>query len=205
MNPLLLKPYRFWPHRFWLAALAAALLVLLAAPPVGHRLRAELEEKRAAQTAKIEALSSQIEQWREDAQAARELSKTMDGENVESYLTPMSRAVLAARLEPLAAQARLSNLTYTLGPEEKWKGEPAFPALEGLAQSALTFEAEAGLDTDILSFLHSLETLPGRMDLERLSLKRIDSGPEAPLGARNLKLRAELTWIANASEAKAVP
>ncbi len=192
-------------HRFWISGLGLALLALIAAPLFGNFAQERLEQTRAEGTRKREGLSTQLRQWEEDARAARELSETLAGEDAETYLAPMSRALLAAQLEPLAASSRLSRLTYTLGPEEKWTGEAGFPNIKGLAQSHLSLEAEAALDADLFRFLQNLSALPGRMTLEHLSIKRIGDPQKPPSGLANLSLRAEITWLANAPSGREKP
>lgn len=182
-----------FPHRFWFLGLACALFVLALSPIAGEARREEIDRSVLARSARVKTLSAQIRQWETDAKEARILNDAMKGESVETYLAPMNRAALAAQFEPLAARAHLSDLAYTLGPEEKAHSDPLFPNLEDLSQSHLTLEADAALDAEAFSFLDDLSALPGRMDIERLSLKR----KEGDIGLRNLRLRADLIWMAN--------
>lgn len=193
MNALALQP-----HRFWIGGLALALCVLIAAPLATIRLQEEMENRQEKLLAHGKTLSTQLAQWKKDANEARQLSASLGGEAIEPYLAPADRAMLAAQLEPLAATARLLHLTYTLGPEERWAGNPMFPHIQGIVQSHLSIEAEAALDADVFRFLDSLSSLPGRLDLERLEIKRIGGAENQPLDISNLHVRLELRWLANA-------
>ncbi len=188
------------PHIAWLSVLTASLFLLALTPAVSTRIQEALEKERTHRIAKHAALSARIEQWKADAKEARELAAALGNEDVEAMIAPSSRTDMAAQLEPLADAARLTRLIYTLGPETPWSGDPAFPGMEGIAQSRLTLEAEAPTDADIFVFLKSLSGLPGRMDLERLSIERIGGPERQTIGAINLRFKAEILWIANESK-----
>jgi len=193
------------PHRFWLIALGFAVTLGFAIPLSGEPYGARLKQTQAQLETRKTALEGQLRQWRDDAREAKELSAAMQGDDVESYLAPMDRAALAAQIEPLATAAHLSAMTYTIGPEEKWPGNPAFPGIEGLGQSQITIEAQAALDTDIFHFLRSLTRLPGRLTLEHLTLTRKDPDTKHGLGLANVHAQMTLTWLANAPTREASP
>lgn len=186
------------PHRLWLTALVLAFVLLAAAPSVASLARTDLIKEREALAVRRETLQNQILQWETDAQAAAELAEALRGDDVNAYIAPSNRAKAAAQLEALAAQTRLSRLIYAIGPEEEWSGDPTFPEIQGVKQSPLFVEADAALDTDVFAFLENLSRLPGRMDLQRLTIKRTEN--ETPAPALALHMQAELTWVANAQE-----
>jgi len=183
------------PHRLWLLALGLALVLLVAVPPLADLARHNSTEEQERLTAKQEELNRQIIQWEKDAATAKELAKALEGDDINTYIAPANRPKLAARLEPLAAQMRLTRLIYAIGPEEDWAGDPAFPDAKGLKQSRLFVEADAALDTDFFDFLESLSSLPGRMDLQRVTIKRAEN-ENAPTETA-LHAQAELVWLAN--------
>ncbi len=181
MNPFFPRP------SFVLFAAALALFALT--PPLAGALRDSLETRKGELTRQQETLARQLQQWEEDAATARELAASMNGEDLAVYLAAPDRAEIAAKLEPLATENRVEEIVYTLGGEEPWLGDPAFPGLKDIAQSRLTLEGRAALDTDIFRYLESLGTLPGRMDLVSLTIKRGASAPPA------LTFQAELLWL----------
>jgi len=93
----------------------------------------------------------------------------------------------------LAQSAFLSHVAYHLTPAKPFEGH------DDLAQSTLTLEAQATLDTDVLRFWTQLQTaFPGKLSLRRFSLERAQPGPEESLPT--LKLRLDATWLTNAEK-----
>ncbi len=168
---------------------AAALTIFALAPPLAQTLRSSLQTQGTELSRQRDALARQLQQWEEDAATARELAASMENQDIGAYLAAPDRAAVAARLEPLAAENRIEKLIYTLGAEEEWQGDPAFPGLSGIAQSRLTLEGNAALDTDVFRFLESLRAFPGRMDLVSLTIRNGGSAPPV------LAFQAELLWL----------
>ena len=72
--------------------------------------------------------------------------------------------------------------------------------MEDLAESTLTLEADAPQDSDAVRFLDRLlSSLPGRAQIQQLSLDRLGAESNAPLAATNIRLHAVIGWLANAS------
>jgi hypothetical protein len=183
------------PHRFWIAAILAAPLL---AAGGGHLLR-YAQEEMAARTQALETehqrAAATLRQLRHDAAMAERLSRSMEGDDMEKYLAPVSRMKAAAQMERLATTANLSHFVYTLSPERPLHADTGDMA--GIAQSLLTLEADAPEDEAVYRFLFRLNrALPGRSALKHLSIER--PGPDAP-AASNVRMKAEVEWLSNGS------
>ncbi|MDX2027166.1 MAG: hypothetical protein SFW62_00865 [Alphaproteobacteria bacterium] len=185
-----------YPHRFWLAVLACAVLLVAASNPLLQVLREKtsryLSEVRTERM-RAEEIVRQIDGDRETANA---LSGEMNEAELEKALAPIDRLRAAAVLERQAAVARLSRFTYTLSPEQKVTVTAPGAGPQELALSTITMSAEAPLDTSAYVFVEQLrQTLPGRIRPQQVMLERLDDA--APLSASNLRLTATLEWLSN--------
>ncbi|MDD5585946.1 MAG: hypothetical protein PHY92_03190 [Alphaproteobacteria bacterium] len=187
-------------HRWWLAALAAALVLLACGDPLlryGHdALTARLQKSDAAK----KNLTTVLQQLRDDAATAERLSRAIKAGEAAAYLAPADRLQITAQLEPLATASRLGRFTYTLSPEQPFKPEQASPDTDGLAESVLTFEADAPHDGDAYRFIERLlRRLPGRARLRQLAIENTNAANAGPLAVANVRLNATVDWLANGS------
>ncbi len=200
------RPRQWRDHKRWIIALAGLAAFLTLAPPLVRSYGEHLEIRRTILTTERDALAKQLDQLREDAQAALTLSQSISPEEVERLLAPMSRARLAEQLEAMAGTARLTHMQYTLAPFQPWDGGQAFAGIRGVVQSRLTIEADAPHDGHVFSFLEKLAGVEGKMTLISLSITPLATKPpqetategETQIPALNLHMKAELLWLANA-------
>ena len=192
-------------HKWWLAALVAALFVPVCSDPVLRAAHGILAQRLQRVETEKQNLSQVLQHLRDDAATAVRLSHELNAGEATTYLAPVDRRQTAAQFEPLAAASRLGRFTYTLLPEQPFKPEPALPDTDGLAQSALNIEADAPHDGDAQHFIQQLlQALPGRAQLQQLDIERMDSNAatnvNTPLAGKNVRLSATIDWLANASQ-----
>jgi hypothetical protein len=185
------------PHKYWIASLIVAALLIVLSEPMLNLLQDEAQKHLSdlrSQRAKTEQSLQQLEN---DIAETKKLSGQMGAAEVEKSLAPVDRLQAADVIEKQAAAARLTHVTYTLSPEQKVKITRADAGPQELALSTITIKADAPLDTDAYAFVGRLRgVLPGRLRPQALTLERIGA-PDAAPAADNLHLTAVFEWLSN--------
>lgn len=179
-------------HRVWLFMVACACVLFAIAPSLSAHFETKMDDAVAVLKNQKESLFNQIRQLESDAIAADELSQTIDTKEIIRFLAPANRRAAAAQLEALAAQSRLDALSYKIAPAMPWAGGSES---DTLTQSAITLEANAPSDSDVMTFLSSLTEIGGRIDVQNLSLRRLHK--DGKIASLNIHFRATLLWLAN--------
>lgn len=187
-------------HRWWLIALGAALLLLAGGDPLLRYSHEILTGRVENLNAEKKTLASTLQHLRDDAATAERLNRAIKAENAAAYLAPVDRLQITAQLEPLAVVSRLGRFTYTLSPEQPFKPDQASPDTDGLAESVLTFEADAPHDGDAYRFAERLlRRLPGHARLRQLVIERTQAFNAETLAAVNVHMNATIDWLTNES------
>ncbi|MFA6279650.1 MAG: hypothetical protein WC612_02520 [Bdellovibrionales bacterium] len=192
-------------HRAWVLGLALALTLTLVEPMAAQVLRLRQAKTQDDLAARFFALAQQKVQFEADLQTAKTIDGTLSPNDISALLAPSDRPLMTQRLESVAASARLFNTTYLLSATQPWTGTGPFTGIDGIAQSALTLEADAPNDADIIGFLSHLNALEGRLALQQLTIKPIVHNDAAPLSALNLHMTARFLWLTNAPAEGAAP
>lgn len=187
------------PHRTWLTLFALAVLLLLAGGPMaewGLHLARDRGKNLAQERARVEEYARRFQ---DDMRLAERPEGQMKGDDIDRLLAPVDRLRVASNLERQAAAARLSHFTYNLASEKPANVSVIDSAT--MAESRLTMAADAPLDSDVDSFLHSLgHALPGRVRLLRVAVTR--PAGDAPLSLANVHMEAEAEWLSNSAVRK---
>jgi hypothetical protein len=184
-------------HRGWLLALVAAIVFMACSHPLLDYVQQLFEQRLGSIETRHRLLEASLQQLRDDAATAERLRPTIDAEALEKNLAAVDRLSVTSQFESLAASARLDHFAYTLSPETPFKNDAD---AQGLARSTLSIEAQAPNDIDAIRFVDRLlRLLPGRAELQRFSLDRLNDG-EAKLGALNVHVNIAIDWIANESK-----
>lgn len=181
----------------WILTLALALALWGGARLLAEPMRERLETTNKQLVAEQGRLARQLSQWKDDAATAQRLAETMKGDDLETYLAPASRAFVAAKLEPLAKREHIAHLIYALSPAAPWTGDASFPNMQGIVKSQLSLEGDAPHDAAVALYLRSLAALPGRMDIEKLTITRLTGTQGGAPGALNVHFKADLVWLAS--------
>ena len=187
------------PHRLWIALLLATIALIFLTTPMTSRLMVRTEKEIQTLGQEKEARRVKIQQWKDDALKAEELSRTIQTYEIEKYLAPTDRNKLAEKLGPLASVALLTNFTFSLDPAVKWENDKNFPDIQGITQSHLSFEANAPHDVSLFSFLEALSHMSGRMDVQEIEIKRTN---QDEISANNLHAKVSLLWLSNCEKGK---
>ncbi len=178
------------PHRRWLGLLAAAVLLLGVGLPLlsGFTDAAQKDSEHLKEDrAKAEQT---LKQMRDDVALAGRGGNPMTASDIERLLAPVDRLQVMTQLEHQAAAYRLTHFTTTLSPERTSGFDPA------LAVSTITLAADATLDTDAYAFIDKLRaSLPGRAELQHLTLERADAS--GALSTDAIHLTAVFEWLSN--------
>ena len=188
------------PHRFWMVALGAALVLLALGHPILRAVHETLAQSQTALTAQNQNLAQNLRQRRDDAATAQQLGQTIDAREVETVLAPVNHTQILARFGPLAASMRLSAFTATPSPERPYKPEGS--DIEKITQTTLTLDADAPQDEAVFTFLGKLQhALPGQTRLKHLVVERLAPDDAAAPTATNVHMHAVVEWTANQTEA----
>jgi hypothetical protein len=155
------------------------------------------EESRADIRRDKEQAADALRQLKEDAVAAQSMKNEIDVASAKKYLEPTDRLRAAQTLERRAAEFGLTNLAYTMGPEQKVSHQTVASGAQEVALSLITLSANAPSDTDVYAFFDALSrTIPGRVSLREISLQRLN-GVDAPIAEANVRLDAQADWLSN--------
>ncbi|MDD3030178.1 MAG: hypothetical protein PHS57_07875 [Alphaproteobacteria bacterium] len=186
----------FRPHKLCLSLFALATLIGLGSEPfLGFVLHKAERKYHALQQENRETIKA-IKQLRDDMAAVKKMGSEIDEAAARKYLAPVNRLKAAHILEQRAIESFLSHLTYTLSPEKRAVVNVLNAQDHQLVLSDWKIAADAPTDLDVYTFFDSLRrTLPGRLTISSLSLRRIDAN--LPLSEANIHVAAEGTWLSN--------
>ncbi|MDD3371599.1 MAG: hypothetical protein PHE27_07230 [Alphaproteobacteria bacterium] len=185
------------PHRKWIGLLALAALIGAGnRPVVGLALEKARTRHRALQAANEKAVAD-LRQLRTDIAEAKKMKTQIDTSTAKRFLAPVDRLRAAQIVEHRAAEMRLTRLSYTFLPEEKVFFETVGAGKQEMALSKWTVEADAPTDVSAYAFLNAMEkTMPGRIALKKLSLRRIGRS-DSPITNANVRFSANGEWLSN--------
>ncbi|MDE2029939.1 MAG: hypothetical protein KGI97_05165 [Alphaproteobacteria bacterium] len=185
------------PHRVWIGLLLLALVITVAQAPLLDAAQRKAAVRLDMLRAQAQKAEDGLRQFRADIALTKRLKDRISAKEAERSLAPIDRLHAAKILERRAAETHLSDFAYTLSPEKNTVIDSSGAGKQTLAASHLSLSAKAPADTDAYLFLDDLRrTLPGRLTLQKISLKRIHS-PGAPVRAENLIFKAEGIWLSN--------
>lgn len=185
------------PHARWIGIFGLAVLIGMLSGPMLGLVQRSANQKHDALKAENERLSEALRQLQEDTAAAEKMKADIDLPSARKFLAPADRLRAAKIVESRAYEARLSNLSYTLSPEQKAVFETPGSGKQELATSRLTLTADAPVDTNAYVFLDALSrTLPGHLTLREIKLQRLGKAG-APVGKANIRFSATADWLSN--------
>ncbi len=191
------------PHKAWFLALYAVLLLLLGLDPLMTLSREAIEKEQNDLSSAHRQLEQELKQLRDDAALAERLSRDINAGDVEKYLAPASRLQVTAKLEPLAADSRLSNFTYTLAPEQPYTDKRPDRETEGLVQSRkLSLRMKRQRTAATYGYRYFQQALPGKLRLDSIVVERLpkDSLPPPTCAWRSSRSNG---WPTKAAKGKA--
>jgi len=185
------------PHRNWALLLGIMLIIALGSPFFSTYMYDHFETRKKELINKRDLLAKQFKQWQEDRKTAFEINKTISKEEIGNLLAPTDKDVVAAQIETLGAKARLKRLHYIFSPPKPWDGEKDFPGILKVGQRTLVIEADAPHDGYIYSFLENMDTVGGKMRLQKLSITSLGNFDKNNPSAYNLHVSVTYQWLYN--------